>query len=294
MSSRWSCSCSPHRTHRHRTDTHPYFAFNGQANREPLNVTADGDATIMGGQWPLQACNSWGPEMNNSRANFGITVAGEFANAINDCGLFVDGTNGNPRYGPGCDYWENWENWSDDTKAGLMSFALASMDALGDFFFWTWKIGDSAAAQSVRAPLWSYKLGLEHGWMPADPRKAVGICQQLGANAAPFDGNYQPWVTGGAGAGTIAADATQGLDWPPAQLTDVPVAGLPQYTPTGTVVTLPPPTFGPVATASVGSGWFNAKDDAPAVTPIVGCAYPDAWNAEDAQVPVAGCQPAAR
>ena len=285
------------------SDTHPYFAFNGNANREPLNVTADGDPTGgFGGKWPLQACNSWGAMMNNSRQAFGVTVAGEFSNGINDCGLFIDGITpsgaaGGTRYGAGCDYWEDWQSWSDATKAGLMNFALASMDALGDWFFWTWKIGNSSTTNTVRAPLWSYSLGLAQGWMPADPRTASGKCQSLDANMAPFDGTFAPWMTGGAGAGNIAPAATQGLAWPPAEFTDVPqasMASLPQYTATGTVSTLPPPSFSASATASVGNGWFDASDNAPAVTPIAGCAYPDAWDAEDAQIPVSGCLPARR
>lgn len=38
-------------------DAHPYFAFNGQANTDPVNVAApDGN---MGGVWPAMACTSW-------------------------------------------------------------------------------------------------------------------------------------------------------------------------------------------------------------------------------------------
>ena len=276
-------------------DTHPYFAFNGNPNREPVNVTADGgDGTTLGGKWPQAACQSWRANMENSRRDFGVTVAGEFSNAINDCGLFVNGISDNTRYGPGCNYWMDYENWSDETKQGLLEFALASFDALGDFFFWTWKIGESTATNTVQAPLWSYKLGLENGWMPKDPREAVGKCASLGVDGEPFNGQYQPWQTGGAGAGNIEPAATQDLVWPPASFTDVPageMALLPQYTPTGTVVTLPPPTFTASGTASVGNGWFNTQDNAPAVTAIAGCAYPDAWNAEDAQIPLAGCLP---
>ncbi|KAI0667047.1 glycoside hydrolase [Trametes maxima] len=283
-------------------DTHPYFAFNGKANRDPVNITADGgDGKEFGGQWPLMACNNWGNMMNNSRGAFGVTIAGEFSNAINDCGLYVNGVNGDTAadsaYGPGCGYWEDATQWSDDTKQGLLNFAEASMDALGDWFFWTWKIGASSTTQSVRAPLWSYQLGLQNGWMPTDPRTTLGKCQHLGANMAPFNGMFQPWQTG-AGAGNIAADATADLAWPP-QLNNIPAgqqAALPQYTPTGTIATLPPPTFstpGVTVTAAVGNGWNNAKDTTPAVQPIAGCAYPDAWDALDAQVPAGGCQPAA-
>ncbi|KAI8978178.1 glycoside hydrolase [Trametes punicea] len=284
-------------------DTHPYFAFNGQANREPVNTTADGgDGQELGGQWPLLACTNWGKMMNTSRQNFGVTFAGEFSNAINDCGLYVNGVNddtaADTAYGPGCDYWENWAQWSDETKQGLLNFALASMDALGDWFFWTWKIGPDGTTNTVRAPLWSYQLGLQNGWMPPDPRVASGKCQHLGAAMDPFDGTFQSWQTGGAGAGVIAPSATQALAWPPA-LSNVPAADqaqLPQYTPTGTISTLPPPTFtasGVTVTATVGNGWFNAQDTAPAVTPIAGCAYPDAWDALNAAIPNGGCQPAA-
>ncbi|OSC98799.1 glycoside hydrolase family 5 protein [Trametes coccinea BRFM310] len=284
-------------------DTHPYFAFNGKANRDPVNVTADGgDGQEFGGQWPLLACTSWGKMMNTSRQAFGVTFAGEFSNAINDCGLYVNGVNGdtaaNSAYGPGCSYWEDYANWSDENKQGLLNFALASMDALGDWFFWTWKIGPSSTTNSVRAPLWSYQLGLQNGWMPTDPRVASGKCEHLGADMAPFDGNFQSWQTGGAGAGVIAPAATQDLAWPP-QLSNVAAADqaqLPQYTPTGTLSTLPPPTFstpGVTVTATVGNGWSNNQDTTPMVTPIAGCAYPDAWDALNAAIPAGGCQPAA-
>ncbi|KAI0753525.1 glycoside hydrolase [Daedaleopsis nitida] len=256
-------------------DTHPYFAFNGNANREPLNVTADGgDGTTLGGKWPKQACQSWADDMNTSRSTFGVTIAGEFSNAMNDCGLFVDGISptgqpGGARYGPDCDYWEDAAGWSDATKQGLLQFALASMDALGDFFFWTWKIGNSTAGS------------------------AVGKCASFGVAAKAFSGQYAAAATGGAGAGNIAPAATAGLEWPPAAFTDqANVAALPQYTATGTVSTLPPPTFSPTPTVSVGNGWFDDKDSAPAVTPISGCAYPFAWDAGDAQVPASGCLPA--
>ncbi|KAI0628401.1 glycoside hydrolase [Trametes polyzona] len=284
-------------------DIHPYFAFNGKANREPLNITADGgDGQEMGGQWPLLACTSWGAMMNNSRANFGITNAGEFSNAINDCGLYINGVNGDTAddaaYGPGCAYWEDSAAWSDDTKAGLLNFALASMDALGDWFFWTWKIGPSSTTNTVRAPLWSYQLGLRNGWMPKDPRTSSGKCQHFGIQMAPFNGQYQPWQIGGAGAGNIAPDATANLPWPP-QLNNVDpgdMPRLPQYTPTGTINTLPPPSFstpGITVTAAVGNGWANPQDKTPAQTPIPGCAYPDAWDAVGAAIPANGCQPAA-
>ena len=238
-----------------------------------------------------------GVSSSHSREAFGVTVAGEFSNGFNDCGLFVIGVNVSAVFGPGCDYWEDFANWSDETKQGIKNFALASMDALGDWFFWTWKIGNSTAG-SVQAPLWSYQLGLENGWMPADPREAVGACATFGQPEPAFAGPFQPWQTGGAGAGDIAASATQDiLAWPPSLL-NVPTGGataLPQYTSTATPVTLPPesfPTTGMAVTASVGDGWAHTEDSGPAVTAIAGCAYPDAWDAVSSQVPVSGCLPA--
>ena len=46
-------------------DNHPYFAFDGQPNTDPIDVQADGgDSTMMGGVWPKQACNAWGANLN--------------------------------------------------------------------------------------------------------------------------------------------------------------------------------------------------------------------------------------
>ncbi|KAJ7862487.1 hypothetical protein B0H14DRAFT_3444671 [Mycena olivaceomarginata] len=40
-------------------------------------------------------------------------------------------------------------------------------------------------------------------------------------------------------------------------------------------------------TASIGNGCFDAADQAPMVTPVAGCTYPDAWNAIGSAVPAA-------
>lgn len=146
---------------------------------------------------------------------------------------------------------------------------------------------------SIGAPLWSYKLGLENGWMPTDPRKSQGKCAALGVSGE-FNGEYLPWQTGGDGAGNIPATVTASYPWPPATISD---AGgrpsvLPQYTPTGSISTLPPPTF--TATKVTIDGWYDNGDTMPAPTPISGCSYPDAWGtATDIAVPIAGCTPGA-
>lgn len=122
--------------------------------------------------------------------------------------------------------------------------------------------------------------------MPKDPRVAIGAC---GAAAGPaFVGTFAPWMTGGAGAGTLSTEYA----WPPATLISAPapVSGLPRYTPTGTINTLPVATFTDTSGRSIvsGNGWVNPSDNTPAPTTISGCVYPSAWDALGAPVP-AGC-----
>lgn len=125
---------------------------------------------------------------------------------------------------------------------------------------------------TVMSPHWSYQLGLQNGWMPTDPRSAVGTC----GNGSPFNGPLKSFQTGGAGAGNIPASATAEISWPPATMSKAgAVSLLPSYTPTGPLVTLPPPTF--TASVDAGSGWTNPDDKAGMMVPIVGCSYLDPW-----------------
>ncbi|KAJ7235008.1 glycoside hydrolase superfamily [Mycena haematopus] len=273
-------------------DTHPYFAFDGQPNLAPIATGTGVDGVGAGGIWPAQACNAWGPSINASRAAFGVTVAGEFSTGYNDCGLFLTGVNNTHVYGGDCTLWEDASTWNETVVAGVREYALASMDATRDWFFWTWKIGN-ATDGVIRSPLWSYQLGLQNGWIPADPRSALGTCAALNVSGPPFVGTFSAWQTGGAGAGTIAPSASAEFGvWPPATISNVagPASVLPTYTPTGGVSTLVYTTPGTaMATASVsvsaGNGWFDAADIALAMTAVAGCAYPDAWDAVGVAVP---------
>lgn len=213
--------------------------------------------------------------------SFGVTIAGEWSNGYNDCGLFLTGVNGQQSYGGDCGVWQDASTWDDATKAGVAAFNQAQMDALKDWFFWTWKIGNSQAGH-VESPLWSYQLGLQGGWISKDPRTAAGKC---GGSTPTFDGAYQPYMTGGAGAGTIIA-AAAGTPYPPAQLNMANVAAteLPQYTATASVVPLP----GPSIKGFEVDGWYDTDDTTLAPTTIPGCDYPDAWDGVNAAVPV-GC-----
>jgi len=121
--------------------------------------------------------------------------------------------------------------------------------------------------------------------MPKDPRQVLGKCASVGVGTGTFTG-FAPYMTGGAGAGPAAAGA---YPWPPSNIAGVgvPAAALPSYTATGTIVKLPEPTFTGTdgRVISTGDGWFNEEDTTPAPTPIAGCTYPNAWDAQDIGVP---------
>ncbi|KAI0797622.1 glycoside hydrolase superfamily [Abortiporus biennis] len=256
-------------------DIHPYICFGTQSS----------DAYSTRLDIP---CTTWASNQNNSMKNFGVTVAGEWSNAINDCGLFVNGVGLGTRYegtyasgGPypslgSCDPWTDYTTWSTSMKGDIKNFALASMSALQNWFFWTWKIGNSSTTGKVESPQWSYSLGLEQGWMPTDPRQAQGVCDSNDA----FSGQYQSWQTGGAGADQIPASFSSSYAWPPTSISNGGFAtALPTYTPTGTIPTLPVPTFTASAKSSIsaGNGWANSADSAGDFVPIPTCSYLDPW-----------------
>ncbi|KAJ6515629.1 glycoside hydrolase family 5 protein [Mycena sanguinolenta] len=268
-------------------DTHPYFSFGG-VDTSPIAVNDDNGNP--GGKWPTQACNAWGPSINSSETAFGVTIAGEFAASPNSCGYFLVGV-GQPSANPECPSYDDYQNYNDSMKAGILNYVEASMDAMGDWFFWTWKIGPNAAG-AIGSPLWSYQLGLREGWIPRDPRTAVGKCAALGVTPTPFNGTYAEWATGGV-TSTIPASSSASFPWPPTTISNagVPLTLLPTYTSTGSVITLPPQTFTAAPssiTASV-DGWFDAQDTAGGVVTVAGCTYPDEYNGIFTTTPTAPC-----
>ncbi|KAJ2912332.1 hypothetical protein MD484_g8086, partial [Candolleomyces efflorescens] len=245
-------------------DGHAYFAF-GEPNPAPMVAIAEDG--LPGGTWPAQACRAWGPLFNDSRSNIGPTVSGEFSAAPNDCGLFIRSV-GIESFHPQCAEYNDWENYNSTMKAGLQSWIEASFDAFGDFFFWTWKIGPSQAGR-VEAPLWSYKLGLDNGWIPRNPRDSVGKCA------------------------AVAAEYSAQYPWPPPSITsaEVPVPLLPTFTNTAPAITLPVPTYtaAPASATDGLDGWFNDDDRTGGVVTVAGCPYPDAYTASFSAVPTAPC-----
>jgi len=109
-------------------DTHPYLCFGSQSDNPVSSYTNT-------------PCTAWASGVNASMGAFGLTTAGEFSNAVTDCGLFLNGVNLGTRYEGtytlerttrigSCTPWTDWQNYDAATKQALKSLALASMDAL--------------------------------------------------------------------------------------------------------------------------------------------------------------------
>jgi glucan 1,3-beta-glucosidase len=259
-------------------DQHPYLAFTGDTTSTPDEMAA-------------KPCD-WAVATNQSQKVFGVTLGGEFSSAINDCGLWLNGIGSTPS-SPNCPTWDNWSSYTPATIASLKNVALASMDALQNFFFWTWKIGNSTQLSTSSCPMWHYQLGLQQGWIPKDPREAVGHCARILTSTQIFDGNYPSSATGGVGAGTLDPVQSASHTFPPPTISPsfsgTQISLLPTYTPTGSLKTLFAPTFTAAPTATVGTGWNNANDNAPAYVPISGCSYPNPWDAVNSSLPSTTC-----
>jgi len=260
-------------------DTHPYLCF-GPQNANPMAT------------WAGQPCANWGAEFNKSMTQFGFSVAGEWSLAINDCGTFVNGVGNGARYDGtylnspvtgDCGPWLDYATWSQDLKTQTQQLALASMDSLQNWFFWTWKIGPSANGK-IESPSWSYQLGIENGWIPPDPRKSAGVC----GNPTPWVGPLTAPQLGGAGAGQIAPNVQALYQWPPANINNGgPVAQLPQYYPTAQLAVLASPTFKDSKGKPIdaGNGWNNAQDTTLMSVPNANCPYLTPWQEGNFVVP---------
>lgn len=260
-------------------EQHPYFAFDGKGSADVVPyITAP--------------CSSWANMMNSSQQSFGVTTAAEWSLGFNDCGFMLHSTADEHTTSPEiCDVWNHWENYTTTMKSNVLSFAMSNMDALQQWFFWTWKIGPTPADNSPRSPLWSYQLGLNNGWIPQNPRDAYGHCASLGISLdIPFDGTFLPYQTGG-GSGVIdSADLATFGAWPPTSIGLVPDATLlPTYTATGSVPTLPMPSFPTPTPTDTGDGWYQTADTASGIVTVAGCSYPNAWDATAVPVPTTLC-----
>ncbi|KAF9030540.1 hypothetical protein BDZ89DRAFT_933313, partial [Hymenopellis radicata] len=128
----------------------------------------------------------------------------------NNCGKWLNGIGAPSDSHYDCDMWDDWASYNATIIASLKSVALASMDTLTNFFFCAWKIGDSTELGRLSSPMWHYRLRLQHGWMPADPREAINYC----GGSQLFDSSYAASATGDA----ASMQPTPSLVFPPAKI----------------------------------------------------------------------------
>ncbi|CAE6452954.1 unnamed protein product [Rhizoctonia solani] len=249
--------------------SHLYFSFATPLNPAPLERQT---------QLP---CTQWANRFNTSLDQGIFVSAGEFSLGFNDCAYFLNGASSGYRYdgtlptytGPrigSCEPWLDSSEWTDEVKENLKQLALSSMDSMQNYFFWTWRIGASLRTGQVNSPLWSYKLGLERGYMPTDPRTAAGSC----ANSHPRTATFTPHAQD-----TITAAYRAAHPFPPRTIVDA-TGGLATYTETGAPVIMPAPEFSGVSVPTRQSGTWEHDWE-----PAAGCTYPDPWNSVGATVP---------
>lgn len=264
-------------------------------------------------------CNYWAGNINKTNDQFGVAMGGEWSLAINDCGKWLNNVGNGQRYDGtyyipntnattpeypsvgNCSQWNDYASWSDDTKAGFQLVAQGHISALRNFFFWTWKTGYSTTLGMIANPMWNYQLGLQEGYIPANPRTAVDACPSLvtayGAGIAyspSSASSLSAWMTGGTGAGTILDTAMYSSysAWPPVSIGAgaTPVSNLPTYTPTGARITLSASTptsypSGYSSATNAGDGWYQSSDKSRFNTPIATCSYPGAWSGAAEAIP---------
>lgn len=126
--------------------------------------------------------------------------------------------------------------------------------------------------------------------MPTDPRQAVGACGATHIWQPPL----APSQTGGSGAGSIPSSVSSSNSWPPVSLSNAgAVTTLPHYTPTGTIPTLPVPTFTSTSSSiNPGDGWANPSDNVGLAVPISTCTYLSPWCGSVAVPAACGTQSA--
>jgi hypothetical protein len=100
------------------------------------------------GDQPLTTGLTFGPSRANqtltalcaSQLTFGVTVSGEFSSSWVECGLFLSGVDDATTTEGDCLPFIEYQSWNDTFKEGIRVFTLAEMDALQNWWFWTWKV----------------------------------------------------------------------------------------------------------------------------------------------------------
>lgn len=135
-------------------------------------------------------CKNFMNQNVESMANYGPTMVGEWSQAHNDCTEHLNGLGNGARWTanfPGittpacptqndqcsCEVSNDESQYTDSYKLFIKTWAIAQMDAYEKgwgWFYWTWK--------TESAPLWSYKHGLDGGFMPKKAYDRGWDCSQ--------------------------------------------------------------------------------------------------------------------
>jgi hypothetical protein len=176
---------------------------------------------------------------------------------------------------------------STEQELVLLDVRLAStfVTSLIDWMTsYRWKTGVTLSTGRIANPLWSYSLGLKHGFIPSDPRTSLGFCfthaDKLGKKPPPsyaWDGTYDDWMVGNVQNGEYrVVELDNWKAFPPLGLGRFPVSNLPVYTPTGRRLSLVPTPH-----VSGDGGWYVEAE---------GCSYPSPWCGEGEPVPHGRCK----
>lgn len=266
-------------------DQHQYLVFQDQ-----MTGTLE--------QNKYRPCQVWAQRTNETSIMFGANNAGEWSGAVNDCGQWLNGVGLGARYdgtfegyaglGIGtCDFWNDYTQWDQATRDNLLTWVSSSMDAFQNFFFWTWRIGNGTTTVPSPNPMWHYRLGWKEGWIPKDPRTVRGTCASApNVQHVEYPMQFSSGWMVGKDVQPLPASETAAYTWPPASFTDVSpaqMALIPQYTQTGTPITMPAATFtnpaNPTEVFDAGNGWANPTDSPrKAYAPVANCEYPAVYD----------------
>jgi hypothetical protein len=78
-----------------------------------------------------------------------VTISGEFSSSYVECGLFLSGTTVPGTDTGDCLPFIQYQTWNETFKEGILDFTLASMDALQNWWFWTWKVRLSSCQRKL-------------------------------------------------------------------------------------------------------------------------------------------------
>lgn len=136
--------------------------------------------------------------------------------------------------------------------------------------------------------LMSYRLGLKLGYIPDDPREAIGACQSIAAQSQTSVPAYTPVARVAMGTGSVDSAQRAQYTWPPVAygtadwaISPEQMTLVPSMTQTGQPMTLtasPVSVPGSSQTYDLGNGWAASADRIGAYTAVSGCPTYTVWG----------------